>query len=116
MQKEINYRKYLQKVFVCHTWWPLFVVGLYLLRLLNFKWNLYERLDKNPDIKYFHVLGGLNDLVSEDVVVRDPVPRWVSNLPTAGRNKLILVPNPRKETEWELQSIMSRTSNRSRFK
>jgi len=61
-------------------------------------------------------IGGLNDLVSEDVVVRDPSPRWVSSLPTAGRNKLILVPNPRKETEWELQSIMSRTSNRSRFK
>jgi len=94
----------------------------------NFEIGNLECLLENPEAMRGNVIkmrlecrgsdtiGGLNDLVSEDVVVRDPVPRWVSNLPTAGRNKLILVPNPRKETEWELQSIMSRTSNRSRFK
>lgn len=39
-----------------------------------------------------------------------PVPRWILNLPTSGRNLVTLVSTMRKETDVELQSILSTAS------
>ena len=76
---------------------------------------LKETTEKVILEKHICLKGGLNELVSEGVLVSDPVPTWLTSLPTAGRNKLTLVSNPRKETEFELESLISRTSNKSRF-
>ena len=57
--------------------------------------------------------GGLNDLVAQDIIRNDPVPRWVTNLPTAGRNQFTLVSggNSRRDDDWELQSVLSSATN-----
>jgi len=55
------------------------------------------------------VIGGLHDMVSADMI-RNPAPRWVTNLPTSGRNFVNLVPTMRKESDMELQSLLSTAS------
>jgi len=57
---------------------------------------------RGPDI-----IGGLNELVAAGIVCNDPPPRWVTNLPTAGRNKFSLVSGGRRDDHWELQSLAS---------
>jgi len=55
------------------------------------------------------VIGGLHDMVSADMI-RAPPPRWVTNLATSGRNRVNLVPTVRKESDNELQSLLSTAS------
>jgi len=56
------------------------------------------------------VIGGFHDMVSAEMIRSNPVPRWILNLPTSGRNLFTLVPAMRKETDMELQSILSTAS------
>ena len=49
-------------------------------------------------------------MVSVDMIRSNPVPRWILNLPTSGRNLVTLVSTMRKETDMELQSVLSTAS------
>ena len=89
----------------------LFLYGLvyshYLVLILKRKSNP-EPYFKNAILKTLLLFqGGLNELVAAGIVCNDPPPRWITDLPTAGRNKFSLVSAGRRDDNWELQSLAS---------
>ena len=58
----------------------------------------------------FYFSGGLNALVSQDVIRNDPVPRWVKNLPNAGRNQFTLVNGVGSQRDNDQSVVSSATT------
>ena len=87
--------------------YPIHLISLFSL----ISWNLCINHSYN---NLYHVnsnlSGGFHDMVSVDMIRNNPVPRWILNLPTSGRNLVTLVSTMRKETDMELQSVLSTAS------
>ena len=73
------------------------------------------KLDCRVDIAGSDLIGGLYDMIDDGIIDSDPVPAWITNLDTAGRNTFKLKQQDvtgagAAERAWDQESILSRAA------
>ena len=71
------------------------------------------KLDCRVDIAGSDLIGGLYDMIDDGIIDSDPVPTWITNLDTAGRNTFKLKQQDvtgATERAWDQESILSRAA------